>query len=168
VRMAESQSCTVSAVQPSHERLLPYYGCVGGKRVSGAADLYEVDTVIEKPTPTEAEQYLAVPGLRAGHYLCFFGMHVLSPAVMTILGECVAQSGQRDDITLTMALAELTRRERYLAFEIQGRRYDIGVKYGVLMAQAALALNGQDREEVLTRLLALLMQREIDREAPHA
>ena len=28
--------------------------------------------MIEKPTPTEAEQRLIVPGLRAGHYLCFF------------------------------------------------------------------------------------------------
>jgi UTP--glucose-1-phosphate uridylyltransferase len=167
VRVAESQNCTVSAVQPSHERLLPYYGCVGGKRVAGAAGLYEIDTVLEKPTPTEAEQYLVVPGLRAGHYLCFFGMHVLSPTAMSILGECVAASGPDDDITLTMALAELIRRERYLAFESRGRRYDIGVKYGVFMAQAALALSGQDREEVLTRLLALLAQREIDREDPH-
>ena len=43
--------------------------------------------MIEKPTPTEAEQRLIVPGLRAGHYLCFFGMHVLTPAVMELLGE---------------------------------------------------------------------------------
>ena len=38
-----------------------------------------IDKVIEKPTPTIAEQKLIIPGLRAGHYLCFFGMHVLSP-----------------------------------------------------------------------------------------
>jgi len=35
-------------------------------------------TVIEKPTPTVAEQQLLV-GLGAGYYLCFFGMHVLPP-----------------------------------------------------------------------------------------
>ena len=40
-----------------------------------------MEDVIEKPTPTEAEQRLLVPGLRAGHYLCFFGMHVLTPAI---------------------------------------------------------------------------------------
>ena len=41
--------------------------------------------------------------------------------------------------------------ERYLACELQGRRYDIGVQYGLLTAQLALALNGKDRDEVLTR-----------------
>ena len=54
--------------------------------MQGSERLYEVETVIEKPTPTEAEQKLVVPGLRAGNYLCFFGMHVLTPSVMEILG----------------------------------------------------------------------------------
>ena len=53
---------------------------VGGRRVPRQADLYEIDNVLEKPTPSEAEQRLLVPGLRAGYYLCFFGMHVLTPA----------------------------------------------------------------------------------------
>jgi len=168
VRVAETQDCTISAVQPSHERLLPYYGCVGGRRLAGTGGLYEIDTVMEKPTPTIAEQRLAVPGLRAGHYLCFFGMHVLTPSVMGILQELVEQEPPLRDITLSMALAELATRERYLAYESTGRRYDVGVKYGVLMAQTALALSGQDREEVLSQMLALLAQRDLDREAPHA
>ena len=57
-----------------------------------AQRLYQVETVLEKPTPTEAEQKLDVPGLRAGYYLCFFGMHVLTPAVQRILGELFAAS----------------------------------------------------------------------------
>ena len=73
-------------MQATRESLLPYFGAVGGRRLPGGQDLYRVETVIEKPTPTEAEQHLVVPGLRAGHYLCFFGMHVLTPAVMEILG----------------------------------------------------------------------------------
>src|SRR3712207_7748358 len=42
--------------------------------------LFPYTTLFRSPTPTEAEQRLIVPGLRAGHYLCFFGMHVLTPA----------------------------------------------------------------------------------------
>ena len=42
---------------------------------------------MEKPTPTAAEQELMVPGLKLGHYLCFFGMHVLTPGVMDLLEE---------------------------------------------------------------------------------
>jgi len=53
-------------------------------------------------------------------------------------------------------LNELSRRERYLAFELKGCRYDIGVKYGLLTAQIALALSGRDRDEVLAGLVDLL------------
>ena len=114
--------------------------------------------MIEKPSPTEAEKRLLVPGLRAGHYLCFFGMHVLTPAVMQTLGEFVGQS-QSGGVHLTAALAKLGRHERYLAYEVDGRRYDIGVKYGLLTAQLALALDGQDRDEVLSGLVELLALR---------
>ncbi len=79
VGVAETESCAVSAVQATRESLLPYYGTVGGRRVPGRNDLYLIESVVEKPTPTQAETSLIVPGLRAGHYLCFFGMHVLTP-----------------------------------------------------------------------------------------
>jgi UTP--glucose-1-phosphate uridylyltransferase len=152
-------------VQATRESLLPYYGTVGGRRVSGRADLYRVDTVLEKPTPTVAEQQLVVPGLRAGHYLCFFGMHVLTPTVMEILADqlAAAMPGATSQVTLSSALAELAGREQYLALEQQHSRYDVGVRYGLLTAQMALALNGQDRDEVLARLLELLAQREQNR-----
>ena len=168
VTVAAAEACTVSAVQPTRESLLPYYGTVGGRRLAGRQGLYEVDAVIEKPTPTEAEQRLLAPGLRAGHYLCFFGMHVLTPAVMDILADLVAAAEPAlasPNITLSAALAELAQREKYLAMELPGARYDVGVKYGLLTAQLALALNGQDREEVLARLLELLAQRESGRES---
>ena len=166
VMMAETQACAISAVQPTRESLLPYYGAIGGRRVAGTQALYEVDTVIEKPTPTQAEQHLIVPGLRAGYYLCFFGMHVLTPGVMNILDEQIAagRTGAQSGHTLSAALVELARREKYLALELAGSRYDVGVKYGLLMAQMALALTGDDREEVMARLLELLAQRELSRQ----
>jgi len=122
------------------------------------ADLYEVQTVLEKPTPSEAEQVIAVPGLRAGFYLCFFGVHVLTPAVMDLLAEAAAREPGRP-LGLTPVLAELARRERYLALEVKGQRYNIGVKYGLLTAQLALALDGVDREKVLAQIVDLLAQR---------
>jgi len=156
VEIAAAEKCAVSAVQPTHESKLPYYGAVGG-RLAGRRGLYEITDVIEKPTPTEAEQHLIVPGLRAGHYLCFFGMHVLTPMVMNLL-DALVQKGQ-PPVQLSTALAQLPGHERYLAAELTGRRFDIGVKYGLLTAQLALALEGDDREEVLTMLVELLAQR---------
>ncbi|MCC6345119.1 MAG: UTP--glucose-1-phosphate uridylyltransferase [Bryobacterales bacterium] len=158
--LAVAEECAVSAVQPAREALLRQYGAVGGRLVRGRRDVYRVETVLEKPTPTEAEQKLIVPGLRAGHYLCFFGMHVLTPAVMEILEQRLAEERP---VTLSSALAELARREQYLAIEASGRRYDIGMRYGLLTAQLAVGLSGQDRAEVLARMVEVLADRESGR-----
>jgi UTP--glucose-1-phosphate uridylyltransferase len=159
VKVAEQEACLVSAVQASRETLLPYYGAVGGRRLPGRQDLYLVEDVIEKPTPTEAEQRLLVPGLRTGHYLCFFGMHVLTPSVMAILAEQMASDGRV--LALSQALAIAARQERYLALERLWFRYDVGVTYGLLTAQLALALSGKDRDLVLSQLLELLAHRQV-------
>jgi UTP--glucose-1-phosphate uridylyltransferase len=158
VQVACREQCSVSAVQATRETMLPYYGAVGGRRLPGNPRLYEIDNVLEKPTPTEAEQKLLVPGLRAGHYLCLFGMHVLTPTVMEILEQAVrdAPNGQ---VLLSPTLAELATREQYLALQLNGTRYNIGIKYGILFAQLALALDGSDREEVLAKLVELVAGR---------
>ena len=158
VEVARAEQCAVSAVQATHESKLPFYGAVGGRLEGNRAGLYLVENVAEKPTPTQAEQSLVVPGLRAGYYLCFFGMHVLTPAVMDLLKAEVGSAGNTAPISLSPTLAALASRERYLACELRGRRYDIGVKYGLLTAQLAIALAGGDRDEVLADLVELLAQ----------
>ena len=155
VEVATAEACAVSAVQATHESKLPYYGVAGGRLADHRQGLYLVSEVVEKPTPTLAEQRLIVPGLRAGHYLCFFGMHVLTPTVMELLGAEVAGGGR---VVLSSTLAPLAHRERFLASELQGRRFDIGLKYGLLNAQLAFALSGQDRAEILSGLVELLAQ----------
>ena len=159
VEVARAEECSVSAVQATRESMLSYYGTMGGLRVAGRTDLYEVETMREKPTPTEAEEHLIVPGLRAGYYLCLFGMHVLTPKVMEILEEHVSHA-EDAPVQVTPALANLAQRERYLALEVNGSRFNVGVKYGILIAQLALALNGEDREEILARLVELLAERQ--------
>jgi UTP--glucose-1-phosphate uridylyltransferase len=163
IEVAASQSCSVSGVQSTREGLLPYFGAIGGQRVAGAKDLYLVDRVLEKPTPTEAEQKLLIPGLRTGHYLCFFGMHVFTPAVMELLDDQMRLHGEEGNIQLSPVLADLAVKERYLALEAKGRRYPVDARYGLLTAQVALALSGRDRSEVLALLCELLAQREMDR-----
>ena len=160
VELAQKERCSVSGVQRTRESLLFQYGTVGGRRVPPRSDLYRVDAIIEKPTPTEAEQRLLIPGIRAGHYLCFFGIHVLTPAVMDILDRRLEESSGAP-VTLVDALTELASQEQYLAVEDHGRRYDLGAPYGLLIAQLALALNGRDRSEVLSQMIELLADREL-------
>ncbi len=161
VDIAEAEACAVSAVQASREHVLPYVGVVGGRPVTGKPQHYTVDRVFEKPTPTAAEQHLLTPGLRVGHYLCMFGMHVLTPTIFSLL----AADEQRNPtihLQLSPALDALARHERYIAVAELGKRYDTGSTYGLLAAQLALGLNGTDREEVLATIAELLLHRRID------
>lgn len=163
VQIAESEDAAVSAVQPTRESQLRWYGAIGGTRVaskSGAdRGLHLVDGVLEKPTPTEAEQKLFVPGLRAGHYLCFFGVHVLPALIFDLIDEELRAAAEPARLSLSAALAKLPARTRYLAFEAKAARFNLGEKYGLLIAQLALALSGRDRDDVLTQLMELLLAR---------
>jgi len=161
VSVAEKEECAVSAVSAIRESAMPNYGVIGGKRVKGSTDLYRVETVAEKPTPTEAEQKLFVPGLRSGHYLCFFGMHVLTPSIFGILESNLNSIQKGEKLNLSSALSELSEHEKYLALEKRDWRYDVGIKYGLLKAQLALALSGKDRDQVLSELLELFTSREL-------
>lgn len=161
VEFAESESCSVSAVQATRESQIPNYGVVGGIRKQGGNDVYEVEKVIEKPTPTLAEQQLIVPGLRTGYYLCFFGMHVLTSGVMDIL-ETNFKKDKSKNLSLSQALNELSGKEKYLALEIEDLRFDMGARYGLMKAQLALALNGKERDKILSELLEFFVLREMD------
>ncbi len=144
----------VSAVQPTHESKLPFYGTIAGTPVPGLQGLYEVSQIIEKPTPTVAEQELIVPGLRSGNYLCFFGMHILNHAVMDHLEKSFAESGA--PLALTPSLDAVADAERYLACEIEGLRFNIEEPYGLLRAQLGMALAGESRDEVMGTMIELI------------
>ena len=151
---AKAKNGSISAVQPTREHLIHQYGTVAGKRLSDSPHLYDIQEIVEKPDPTTAELRLTVPGLRAGHYLCFFGIHALSPTIFDILAQMM-----RDDVrdqgqfALTTALNRLISHEAYYALETQGIRHNLGVKYGVVEAQIALALAGEGRERMLGMLV---------------
>jgi UTP--glucose-1-phosphate uridylyltransferase len=158
IAVATAENASVSAVQPTRESQLTAYGAIGGRLIGGDRPLYQIDTVLEKPTPTVAEQQLIVPGQRAGFYLCFFGLHVLDADIFALLDEQLAAAPDRP-LGLSPALHTLAARRRYLALAIAGRRYDIGAPYGLLLAQLALSLSGRDRDRVLTQLVELLAVR---------
>ncbi|MBM4063984.1 MAG: UTP--glucose-1-phosphate uridylyltransferase, partial [Planctomycetes bacterium] len=156
VDAAGAEACSVAAVMPTRESRLPMFGAIGGEPVRNKPGLYAIEEVLEKPTPTEAEQRLHVSGLRAGQYLCLFGIHVLTPAFWPLLARSCAQ-GQR---SLSPALAALARAERCLAMAPAGVRFDVGAPHGLLLAQLAMALAGERRAEILEELVELLALRD--------
>jgi UTP--glucose-1-phosphate uridylyltransferase len=161
IELASAENCAVSAVQATREHLIHQYGTVAGRRLPQHPEIYNIDEIIEKPNPTLAELRLQVAGLRAGHYLCFFGMHVLTPPVFDLLDKLVRDNVRElGQIQLTTALDSLAQNDRYLALETRGCRYNLGVKFGVVEAQVALALAGVDRERILALLLESMIRAE--------
>lgn len=154
VQIAEAEECAVSAVQATHESVVSRFGVVGGVAVQEENSLYKINTVIEKPTPTEAEQRVIVSGLRAGYYLAFFGMHVFTPTVLDVLAQQMRTP--EANASISGALHALASAERYLGWQVSGCRYDLGPRYGLLNAQLALALSGRNRDEVLSSILGLV------------
>ena len=150
--------CAVSAVQSTRETSLPYFGVVSGPLIPQHDNLYEIERVIEKPTPTLAEQELVTPGLRVGHYLGLFGMHVLMPEIMGLLEHAITESDGHP-ASLSSAASMLPARGRYLAHQLSGSRYNLGIKYGLLKAQLAIGLSGNDRDQILSEMVDLLAHR---------
>lgn len=156
IDVARREACLVSAVQPTHESQLRQFGTIGGSLVSGQRGLFEVTQVKEKPTPTYAEQHLLVPGQRVAYYLCFFGMHVLTPEVMDGLVERAANLADGEALGLSDALNAAAEKGKYLATQLQGSRFDLEQRYGQLKAQVAIGLQSPDRDQLLAEIIDLL------------
>lgn len=159
IELAEKENCSVSAVNPTLEHLIPNYGTLKCSPVPNGMGVYSVDKIIEKPSLSKAELMLQTPGLRAGYYLCFFGMHVFTADIMELLSSTYnAEHALENPLILTPALQELADKGKYLALEVKGRRYDTGKKYGLLKAQIALGLAGNEREQIMSDIIELLAE----------
>lgn len=156
IELASQENCSVSAVNPTIEHQIGRYGTLTGKQAPNQSGVYQIEKIIEKPPLSVAELELQTPGLRAGYYLCFFGMHVFTPAVFDILQKYIDQDG--GNILLTPALQELAETENYLALEVKGNRYDLSRKHGLLRAQIALGLAGEAHGEILSTMVELLAE----------
>jgi UTP--glucose-1-phosphate uridylyltransferase len=155
VQFAEEQASSVAAVRATHESAMHSFGVIGGHPVSGQPGVFRITSVIEKPTPTVAEQKLHMSSLRLGYYLAFFGMHVLMPEIFKVLEKVVErQSGA----SLSAALALLAEQSQYLGMQVNAGRYDLGTRYGLLNAQLALALSSNDRDEILSMIVGIVAE----------
>ena len=156
IDLSIKEQCSVSAVNPTREHLVQHYGTLTGDYIA-SLDAFKVTKILEKPSITTAEIELFTPGIRTGFYLCLFGMHVLMPNFFDILKKTKETSQY-----ITSALQILADSGTYFAKNISGQRYNIGVKYGLLTAQMAFALNGIERDEMLFLLSDTLIKDQCD------
>jgi len=154
----EQYGASISAVQQTPMELLHLFGTVRGKRITEHPPVYDVETIVEKPTIEYAEEHLRQAGLLYGVYLCFFGMHILNAQVFDWLQYAIDNNlREKNEFQFTSAQERLRASgERYLAAEVVGVRHDIGIPFGYAQTQAALALNSVYKEQMLASLVRTL------------
>ena len=115
------------------------YGIVDGERYVDR--LYRAKNMVEKPRSEDA------PNTR----LAIMGRYILNPEIFDILG--VLPPGKGGEIQLTDGIKELGRYQEILAYEFEGRRYDVGDKLGFVEATIDYALRRGDISEDLMNYL---------------
>jgi UTP--glucose-1-phosphate uridylyltransferase len=157
IDLAVKEDCSVSAVNPTIEHLLSKYGTLTGRALLSNEGVYHIEKIIEKPSVSQAELELQTPGLRAGYYLCLFGMNLFKPYIFDLIGESI-KSITDAPILLTPIMQKIAETNKYLAMEIKGTRYDTSRKLGLLQAQIAIGLAGDIKDELMTSIIQLLAE----------
>jgi UTP--glucose-1-phosphate uridylyltransferase len=140
IEIAEKENASVVGVMEVSEKDVSKYGIVGGDPVR--EKLMRVRTLVEKPAPADAPSHLAIPG-----------RYVLSPTIFEILRNTAP--GKGGEIQLTDGLKTLAEREKLMAFQFEGTRYDTGDRIGYIDATLAFALK---RPELAGDVRALLQK----------
>lgn len=108
--------------------------------------LFEVSGLIEKPKPEEVLSNYAI-----------LGRYVLTPEIFDILDNIPA--GYGGEIQLTDGINALCRRDRVLALDFEGKRYDAGNLKGYLEAIIDLALEHPEAGQWLKNHIVSLADR---------
>lgn len=133
---------SVLGVQTVKEEDVDKYGIVDGKQL--ADRVYSVNGLIEKPSVEEAPSNVAI-----------LGRYVINPAIFEILAE--TEPGKGDEIQLTDALKELALQEDMVAYDFEGKRYDVGNKLGFLQATVETALRRDDLKDDFMKYLRTIV-----------
>jgi UTP--glucose-1-phosphate uridylyltransferase len=136
----EYYNSSVVAVQKVPEKDVSKYGIIKPKGTMIESDLFNIESLIEKPSMEEAPSRYAI-----------MGRYVLSPKIFEILERIPL--GRGDELQLTDAINELNKHQAVFAYNFQGKRYDIGDKIGFIKATIDFSLSRDDiNESVLAYL----------------
>ena len=102
--------------------------------------LYRVNKLVEKPSVEDAPSTQAI-----------VGRYILTPAIFEELEKIGPD--KKGEIQLTDAIDALLAKESIYSYIIQGKRYDVGDKFGFLQATFDFALKREDLKEPLTKYL---------------
>lgn len=111
------------------------YGILDVKHIEDR--VYKVKDMVEKPDVDKAPSNIAI-----------LGRYIITPAIFDILEN--QEPGKGGEIQLTDALKTLGKQEAIYAYNFEGRRYDVGDKFGFLEATIDFALKRDNlRDDLL-------------------
>ena len=122
------------AIQRVPRKSVSSYGIIRGRLVQDGecpGRLYQIEDMVEKPSPSKAPSNLAV-----------IGRYILTPSIWTALSSTVPGAG--GEIQLTDGLRRLLASEPVYGYVFEGKRYDAGDKLGFLQATVEIALRRDD------------------------
>jgi UTP--glucose-1-phosphate uridylyltransferase len=132
---------SVTSVARTRESQLRFFGAVDGERVDER--VLRVSLLKEKPDVEYARANLRVDGLDAGTYLCNFGIDVLTPEILHIIGYNIRNNiRHRGEFQLRNAMEMLMEREGLYAYEVNGQRHDIGIPEEFIRTVISFGLKG--------------------------
>jgi len=125
IRLYQRLKAPIIALSKVAHSEVEKYGIIKG--IERQKGLYQIEDLVEKPSPREAPSDLAI-----------IGRYILTP---DIFGEIEkVKTGKGREIQLTDALRGLLRKKPIYGFLYTGKRYDAGDKLGFLEATVDLAL----------------------------
>ncbi len=147
IRQYELSGKSVIGVQTVDIDQTHRYGIVDPSDSFGR--LYEVSRFVEKPRPGEAPSNLAI-----------MGRYILTPEIFDYLEK--QEIGAGGEIQLTDAVQMLNQAEGggVLAYDFEGKRYDVGEKQGFIMTMVEFALERKELRHTLLPALEELIKRE--------
>ncbi|PRR76494.1 UTP--glucose-1-phosphate uridylyltransferase GalU [Clostridium thermopalmarium] len=134
---------TILGVQKVPESEVSKYGIVDGFNIENR--VYKVRNLVEKPSIEEAPSNIAI-----------LGRYIITPEIFNILEN--TPPGKGGEIQLTDALKTLISHEAMYAYDFEGRRYDVGDKFGFLQATVEFALKKPDLREPFLKYLSTLKE----------
>ena len=109
----------IVAVEEVNIKDVDKYGVISIKSLSN--NVFQVEDMIEKPSPSDAPSNLAI-----------VGRYILTPDIFDILEQ--TEPDHNGEIQITNALRELAKNGKVIAYKFKGRRIDCGSVEGYINA----------------------------------
>lgn len=134
---------SVIAVMEVPENETNRYGIIDPLAQKGR--IYDVKGFVEKPDVEDAPSNVAI-----------IGRYILTPEIFRFLD--LQQVGSGGEIQLTDAIAKLNEIQKVYAYEFEGKRYDVGEKFGFIKSTIEMALSRDDLRDQMLQYLQNLQE----------